>query len=56
MSLNDRTRVTLRARLRSLPRDEALDLTQHEIHWDGVAFSVAIEQFSLAPRSTSAGL
>jgi tetratricopeptide (TPR) repeat protein len=52
LSPQDRERVALEARLRSVPEAEKLPLVLQEIRWDGRKFTVRLERRELEPRQT----
>jgi len=49
-------RVSLVARLRSLPRPDPLRLVRYDIAWDGKAFEVTIKRVELGTRATKVEL
>ena len=49
-------RVTLVARLRSVPRADPLKLIRYDIAWDGKAFQVTMKRVSLGERATKVAL
>jgi tetratricopeptide (TPR) repeat protein len=56
LATTEAARASFVARVRSVPRDQSVKLTRHDIAWDGKDFRVDVDTHQLADRATSAAL
>jgi tetratricopeptide (TPR) repeat protein len=52
LSPADYQRLAFRAHLRSVPRDDTVALTRHDIRWDGKAFAIDVKRHEMKARET----